>query len=103
MDVKECRESLGLKEYKAAIRACLKCQTEFESEWKGNRICPTCAETNSEVASYSFDPSVDFSYDLSVLQIIEEVQNTGAYVENYEQKGLYDVPANKKVRRKVDK
>ena len=28
------------------LRKCLGCDYAFLSEWKGNRICPVCTETN---------------------------------------------------------
>ena len=32
-------------------RPCLKCRRNFKSEGSGNRICPTCTDTNSRVYS----------------------------------------------------
>lgn len=31
--------------YQAKIRACLKCETPFESAWVGERICRRCKNT----------------------------------------------------------
>lgn len=29
------------------VRQCLKCATEFPSQWSGERICPRCKSTNA--------------------------------------------------------
>lgn len=45
----------GSDEY--ARRPCLRCREWFDSEWRGNRVCPKCRKSNAKLATglQSFD------------------------------------------------
>jgi len=86
-DITELRQREGCIEYVAKQRICLSCGTEFASEWAGNRICKACVEKRNkeESDSYRFDNSVDFVYDMTIQQLLEEVTSTGSLNYNFDE------------------
>lgn len=44
-NIKKFRTMIGLKEYVAKTRVCLKCNKNFKSTDIGNRICSGCTDT----------------------------------------------------------
>lgn len=91
MDKKERAEN-GLPTYVEATRTCLDCQTDFLSEWVGNRICPACKAKRESSEEFMFSPDVgsNFVYDLTIEEILNELQSTGNTEQNYEDKGFYE-------------
>lgn len=89
MDNKE-RAELGLREYVAATRKCLNCEKDFDSEWNGNRICPTCKEAQAASDEYMFSTDTGFVYDLTVSEILDQLQTTGNFEQNFLDHGFYD-------------
>lgn len=57
MEISELRRTFGLRALDAtddrAVRQCLRCNIEFESQWSGNRICPDCTVENAEMGPYA--------------------------------------------------
>ena len=67
MTVKYTRIELSvMKVHKKAVRRCLRCDKEFDSEHVGNRICKPCNIINAEISLNPFS-SVDgvslYSFD----------------------------------------
>lgn len=89
MDNKERAEN-GLPEYKEAIRKCLNCSTDFLSEWRGNRICLKCKESQANSEEYNFSSDIKFIYDMTVESILTHQNITGNSESNYEDKGFYE-------------
>lgn len=84
------RTELGLREYVAEIRKCLSCEKDFASEWKGNRICPICKAAQESSDEYMFSTDTGFVYDLTVSEILDQLQTTGNFEQNFLDHGFYD-------------
>lgn len=90
-EIDKCRAENGLPPLIKKKRMCLKCQTMFNSHSAANRICSTCKSVQEgEDTVYAFDPVIEFQYDLTVQQMMEDIRNKGVSVEDYIDRGFYE-------------
>ena len=83
-NMEKFREEEDFIEYKAKERKCLSCQAMFDSEWSGNRICHSCkSKPDYYDVSHIFDNTIEFPYDLTVAQILDELRSNGALNNNF--------------------
>jgi ribosomal protein L37AE/L43A len=59
MDTDNAHLTDGLEPQVRKMRVCLSCGSEFESAWRGNRICQTCAAGSAGLAKKAVHRSIN--------------------------------------------